>query len=382
MASVFPKTIVSKKTGKTNTKWYVGYYQDGKHRSKSAGDSKTVALKLKKRIEAELETGKYEFLSQPSSVRIDHSISQFLEQTKQLRKLRSFMRYRNALDHLRSFLDYRHPNLIVVSKLAQSHFIEYQSWRRSQEIFANGHNGAAKAPTFKTINVELAIYRTWLNWALQSGQVRQNPLSGWKSLKTTDSKARRVLTREEFQKLLQASQIIEKERPERKGQSRIWRFLVNTGLRIDELIHLQWKDINWSRGVILVQRKSFWDPKTYGREVPFTPTSETILKELRTSGTKAEDFVFLSPRSQKQLRQTVIRRWLLDCGQNAEIDGLRGPHDLRHTFITWGLTEFGIDIPTMQKIAGHRHLETTQIYVHPTTSHAKLAMKRFGQSPK
>jgi site-specific recombinase XerD len=58
---------------------------------------------------------------------------------------------------------------------------------------------------------------------------------------------------------------------------------------------------------------------------------------------------------------------------------MRGPHDLRHTFITWGLTEFGIDIPTMQKIAGHKQLQTTQIYVHATTAHASKAMKGFGQ---
>jgi len=120
MASVFPKTLISK-SGKTTIKWYVGYYQDGKHRSKSAGDSKTVALKLKKRIEAELETGKYDFLSQPTVVRIDHSIAQYLDQTQRLRKSRSYVRYKNALSHLLRFLEDRHPHLIVVSKLNQGH---------------------------------------------------------------------------------------------------------------------------------------------------------------------------------------------------------------------------------------------------------------------
>jgi len=62
-----PKDLISK-SGKTTTKWYVGYYLDDKHRSKSAGDSKTVALKLKKRIEAELESGSMIFSVNPRGV--------------------------------------------------------------------------------------------------------------------------------------------------------------------------------------------------------------------------------------------------------------------------------------------------------------------------
>lgn len=109
------------------------------------------------------------------------------------------------------------------------------------------------------------------------------------------------------------------------------------------------------------------------------PDSERILKERSSNEPKPDKFVFQGVIS-KQLSHTQVRRWLTDCAKKAGIDGVRGPHDLRHTFITWGLTEFGIDIATMQLIAGHRNLETTQIYVHPTTDHMKDAMRGFGSS--
>ena len=379
MASVFPKKIVSKTTGKTTIKWYVGYYQNGRHRSKSAGPSKTVALKLKQRIEAKLETRKFDFLTQPENVLIDSSIKKFLEHTKSLRKPRTYVRYKNSLDHLLEFLRKVYPSITIVGKLAPSYFSEYQAWRRSTTVTPNGNQGCLKSkpPTFKTINVEQSIFRTWLNWAIQQGQIQENPLKGLKKLKTTDSKPRKVLTREEFERLLTISEKIEKLNSNKRGQSILWRFLVNTGLRIDELSHLQWNDIDFRRGVIRVQRKSFWDPKTYEREIPFTLESEDILRELHAEKPKKNEFIFCGKRG-KRFRETVVRRWLLVCAKEAEIDGMRGPHDLRHTFITWGLTEFRIDLPTMQKIAGHRNLETTQIYVHPTTSHMKSVMKQFG----
>jgi len=381
MASLYQKRVVSKATGDVSLYWYVSYYQNGKHRSKSAGKSKTVANKLKRRIEAELETGKFDFLNQPENVLICVSVDEYLGQIERLRKYRTHIRYKNALTHLHEFLVDAYPSITSVSRLKSSHFAEYQAWRRGSVIKPNGHKNtkSVKPPTFKTINVELSIFRTWMNWSIQAGQLLDNPLSGLKSLKTTDSKPRRVLTREEFDKLIEVSKDIETKDRKRKGQTSYWRFLVNTGLRVDEMRHLQWRDIDFKRGVIKVQRKPFWNPKTYEREIPFTPDSERILKERSSNEPKPDKFVFQGVIS-KQLSHTQVRRWLIDCANKAGIYGVRGPHDLRHTFITWGLTEFGIDIATMQLIAGHRNLETTQIYVHPTTSHMKDAMRGFGSS--
>jgi len=378
MASVYPKKIVSQKTGKVTVRWYVGYYQDGRHRSKSAGLSKTVAQKLRRQIEAELQSGKFDFLVRPENVRILDSISAYLEHVKALRKPKTYSRYQNALNHLWQFLEQKSKDTQIVRRLSKAQFSDYQSWRRTEPIAPNGRekSPSKKTPTYKTINVELSIFRSWLNWAIAQGHTDKNPLTGLKELKTTDSKPRRILDGDEYARLLAASDEIAQEKPTRRGQTRLWRFLANTGLRIGELTHLHWKDVDFRRQVIKIQRKPDWDPKTYEREVPFTPEAAKVLQELRKPDRQNGDLIFTTAKG-TPIRENIARIWLLECAGRAGIDDLRGPHDLRHTFITLALTEFGIDVPTVQKIVGHRNLETTQAYLHPTTDHIRSAARRF-----
>jgi len=377
MASIYPKKVRSKTTGKVSTTWCVGFYQDGKHRSKSAGHSKTVAEKLKRQIEAELQSGKFDFLSRPEAVPIDQSVASYLEHILTLRKSRTWWRYKNALAHLLQFLEAKYPSIQSVGKLAPLHFTDYQQWRRSTKTTGNGRVASVtRPPAFKTINIETSICRSWLNWAISMGHRRDNPLQGIRRLKTSDSKRRRVLTRDEYAELIVASLSMEQEIPGRYGQTQLWRFLVNTGMRIGELTHLEWNDIDFRRQVIKVQSKANWDPKTYEREIPMTEESAAVLNEIRASTKEKDGLIFRFPTG-KGLRESTIRVWLIECATRAELKGVRGPHDLRHTFITLALTEFGIDIPTVQKVAGHRNLETTQIYLHPTTEHIKTAIKKF-----
>ncbi len=378
MASLYSRTYKSNKTGKTTTYWYVSYYREGKRHAKCAGTSKSVAGQLKKRVEAELRLGKFDFLNQPGDFRIDSSISTYLEHVEILRKLSTYKRYRSALANLRRFLEVKYPSIQVVRKLTEGHFQEYQSWRRAGLITPNGSidTGKKRHPTFKTINNELSVFRSWLNWAITAGHIHENPLKGVRKLKTTDSKERQSLSAKEYKKLIAASEEIERVKPSRKGQTLLWRFLVSTGLRIGELIHLQWKDIDFRRQVIKIQRKPDWDPKTFQREVPFTPGAAEVLRNLRGKAGDGDALVFLNP-SRNPYRQNKVRDRLLECAKKAEITDMHGPHDLRHTFITLGLTEYGIDLPTMMKIAGHSRLETTQAYIHPTTDHIHSAAQKF-----
>jgi integrase/recombinase XerC len=378
MASLYSQTYKSKKTGRTVTYWYVGYIRDGRRRAKCAGTSKSVARELKKRIEAELGLGKFDFLNQPGDVLIGDSVSAYLEQVKALRKYATYRRYRSALAPLLRFMGEKFETVQIVRKLAESHFSEYQTWRRADIISPNGSTTSKirKYPAFKTINNELSVFRSWLNWAKIAGQISENPLFGVKKLKTTDSRPRRTLTRLEIANLLKASAEIERKRPNRRGQTRLWQFLVSTGLRISEMSHLQWKDVDFRRKVIKVQRKPDWDPKTYGREVPFTPGAERVLLELKGQSDDPDSLVFRAVGG-GPIWQNRVREWLIDCAKMAGVKDVHGPHDFRHTFITMALTEFGIDVPTVQKIVGHSRLETTQAYLHPTTDHIASAALKY-----
>jgi len=341
MASLYSRTYTSKKTGKPVTYWYVSYVKDGKRQAKSAGTKKSVAVQLKKRIEAELVVGKYEFLNKPGDIRIDASTGAYLDQTQTLLKKTTYTRYKNAIDNLNRFLPEKFPDLQMVRKLTPAHFETYKAWRRKDPITPNGRPGGKKKfPAFRTINNELGVFRSWLNWAITNGHAQTNILSGFEKLKTTDSKTKRTFTRDELERIFAASEAIEKEKPFRAGQTRVWRFLASTGLRIGELIHLQWSDIDFRREIIRIQRKADWDPKTNGREVPFTHTAAEVLQELKGQKKSDEDRIF-TVGSGNPYRQNQARDWLLDCAKKAKVKDVRGPHDFRHTFTTMALAEFG-----------------------------------------
>lgn len=43
------------------------------------------------------------------------------------------------------------------------------------------------------------------------------------------------------------------------------------------------------------------------------------------------------------------------------------PQWLRHTFVSWCVNDLSIPLPIVQKLAGHRNIETTMGYVHVKT---------------
>ncbi len=160
-----------------------------------------------------------------------------------------------------------------------------------------------------------------------------------------------------------------------------------TGLRIGELLALEWGDIDFQKGELTVS-KSCHDSKKDGRycrltEAPKTPTSRRvvpiprqILPLLREQKKKSlSDLVVsgdgvLSVRSYQYSFSLLLRR--------LEIPH-RGFHALRHTFATRAL-ECGMDVKTLAEILGHKNPTVTlNRYVHSLMPHKHEMMNRLGK---
>ena len=138
--------------------------------------------------------------------------------------------------------------------------------------------------------------------------------------------------------------------------------LYATGVRISELINLQYTNIDLNRSLIKVMGK--------GNKERMIPFGENALSSLfdyinyrrdHNLSLSSRDF-FISQQGKKITRQAFwhrIKSYLQQTGLPIDIS----PHTLRHAFATHLLNN-GADLRSVQMLLGHSDLSTTQIYTH------------------
>ena len=157
-----------------------------------------------------------------------------------------------------------------------------------------------------------------------------------------------------------------------------------SGLRIGELIALQWSDIDLTKGILTVS-KSCHDskdgliidaPKTVSsrRVIPLPKQLLPILKSIKKKS--AAPFVVsakgraVSVRSYQRSFELLLKRLKIPH---------KGFHSLRHTFATRAL-ECGMDVKTLSEILGHKNPTVTlNRYAHSLMEHKADMMSRLGK---
>lgn len=161
-----------------------------------------------------------------------------------------------------------------------------------------------------------------------------------------------------------------------------------TGLRIGELLALEWEDIDLSRGVIFVVRschdgrdedgfrRVVESPKTASskRVIPIPKQILPILRGMKKRKTCetviAENGRPVSVRSYQRSFELFLKRLGIPH---------KGFHALRHTFATRAL-ECGMDVKTLSEILGHRSpVVTLNRYAHSLSEHKREMMDRVGK---
>ncbi len=147
--------------------------------------------------------------------------------------------------------------------------------------------------------------------------------------------------------------------------------LYASGLRVSELVTLNWCDLDLAARVLRVIGKGDRE-----RMVPFgTPAgqaleawlaaSETISCQNRAGSDRHLEPVFLNHRGGRLSTRSVRRIIDRYVAETAQATGAH-PHALRHSFATH-LLESGADLRTIQELLGHASLSTTQRYMHVDT---------------
>lgn len=233
-----------------------------------------------------------------------------------------------------------------------------------------------------TINILITVLQSAFTYAVDFDLLKDNPCS---KIKRVTNKAERKVEAFTVQEQMEIEKYIKSlNNPEYYGII----LCLYTGLRIGELVALEWDDIDFEKGIMSINKTIYttknedgdWyfetsipKTRTSKRQIPLPSYILDELKELKqTSKSKnivsMNDGSFLKP---KQLRERFMR--LL---KKIKVSRLNF-HALRHTFATRPL-ESGMDVRTLADIMGHANSSITlNIYAHSMTDHKKNMMNNI-----
>lgn len=133
------------------------------------------------------------------------------------------------------------------------------------------------------------------------------------------------------------------------------------GLRVGELCQLRVRDIDGHADrmcVRIVQGKGAKD-----RYVPLTPDTLQMLRRWWVTAQPREWLFCAQSDRSLPLYEDSASRWFHAARTRAGIVKSGGIHSLRHCYATH-LLEGGVDLHTLSKWLGHRHVSTTMRYLH------------------
>ncbi len=153
-------------------------------------------------------------------------------------------------------------------------------------------------------------------------------------------------------------------------------FGLNTAMRHGEILRARFDRLDFDS-----LRLHIPEAKAGTREQPITPELAEVLAKERETADDPVGWVFpaLRPKLAKLGRRTNMSRPFQRAVIRAGLDPSKvTPHVMRHTAIT-NLVQSGVDLPTIQRISGHKTLAMVLRYTHIHGRHIDHAVKVLGR---
>ncbi len=213
----------------------------------------------------------------------------------------------------------------------------------------------------RSIAIALAAWRGYYRWLARQGVVQTNPAQGLRA-----PRAAKLLPKALAPDT--ASQLVEfaAETPAQKRDRAMFELLYSSGLRLSELIHLDWHPGASALGWLSEDlREAVVTGKGQKRRVvPVgTRASQAIQEWLSVRSELAqadEPALFVGARGQRISAGVVQRLLKQRAAQQGLATGVH-PHMLRHSFASHVLQSSG-DLRAVQEMLGHASIATTQVY--------------------
>ncbi|MBN2380638.1 site-specific integrase [candidate division WOR-3 bacterium] len=212
-----------------------------------------------------------------------------------------------------------------------------------------------------TCNRKLALLRHMLHKAIDWGYLGENPCEKVKPFKEPPGRIRWLSDRER-ERLLDA---VESRSEVLYG---IVLTALLTGMRKGELQELTWDNVDFEREEITLTRTK----NNERRVIPICQELLPVLQALRDAYPHAHH-VFSKPDGRP------YGNWRKAFESACREAGVKDFHfhDLRHTFASYLAME-KCNVPTIQRLTGHKSLSCVQRYMHLSEAHLRAAVDQLG----
>ncbi len=307
-------------------------------------------------------------------------------------------RYGRVLQTFSCFLSQFHAELVLLRDLKPRHLEDYKRRRLAGEIEddraadreahkaqlraqlereprarspkANAKYGALggrsfqKKVTKQTINYEIRVLGTFFRWAMKRNLVFSNPTELIERFRVPKRSMPKFWSAEEISAFFAACS---------EEELRVYSLILLTGMRRGEAEHLTWDDIRLDLGVIFIQAKEGWQPKTDERILPISPTLHQLLVDHYE--TRRSDRWVIANRAGN--RETHLLEKLKKICRRAGIQPAAATiHALRHSFGAH-LRMANVPLADIGDLMGHRDQKTTAIYAKVQMEHLREAIGKI-----
>ncbi len=211
----------------------------------------------------------------------------------------------------------------------------------------------------RSIQRALAALRTYFGFLGAEGKVDQNPAAAVPHPRS-ERRLPEVLAADRLDELMGSFP----ETPAGHRDRAIVELLYGAGLRVGELVGLDFDDVHLGERLLRVRGK--------GRKERVVPFGRQALAALdayfparatwRAKARDSNDPLFVNQRGGRLTDRSVRRILDAAVSRTADLHHIH-PHTLRHAFATH-LLEAGMDLRAIQELLGHSSLATTQVYTH------------------
>ncbi len=252
--------------------------------------------------------------------------------------------YAHALDTLLRFAD----------GLALTNWCELRS-EQLQNLIADEHRRGLTPPALRAT---LSAHRSFFRFLAREGSIANNPATGVRT-----PKVRRKLP--EVLDVDEAAALVEVTAHDALAlrDHAVLELLYSSGLRVSELCHARWIDLDPAEGLLRVTGKG---SKT--RIVPVGRMALAALAALRRAQAAADDTPIFPGRGGQPISTGAVRAAVKRRARQQGVWKRVYPHLLRHSCASHLLESSG-NLRAVQELLGHADISTTQIYTHLDFQH-------------